>query len=120
MTLQQQGSVITKAQTDIPGLGCCPDMLMSKSWAELIPPLHLGIVGELALRASSRKLTPPLGSCSTHSVNQCVEGRPHTLQDLLVSQSYYLFPVQWCGQGKDTISLTPHHLQQMGDLALGS
>lgn len=74
----------------------CPwsALLMSKSWAELMTSLHLDIVGELALRASGRKLTPPLGSCSTQ------EGRPHTLQKFLVSQSYYLFPVQWCGRGK--------------------
>lgn len=33
--LQEQGSVTTKGQEDVPGLSCCLEILMSEACAEL-------------------------------------------------------------------------------------
>lgn len=39
VALQQKGSVTTKGQIDVPGLGCQWDMLISEGYEELAPPL---------------------------------------------------------------------------------
>lgn len=39
VVLQQQGSVTTKSQADIPGLGATVGMVMSEDCVELTPPL---------------------------------------------------------------------------------
>jgi hypothetical protein len=50
MALQQQGSVTTKGQVEIPGLGCCPGKVDLWGLCRTGPTPHLGTMKELILR----------------------------------------------------------------------
>lgn len=62
---QQQGSVTTIGQADVPGLDCCLGHVMSERYAELTLffPEHHGRAGPRGLRAG--ELTLALTNCST-------------------------------------------------------
>jgi hypothetical protein len=56
--LQQQGSVTSKEQADIPGLACCGDMLMSDGCAGLAPPFTRALWEGWHHRPESKRADP--------------------------------------------------------------
>lgn len=57
LALQQQGSVATKGQVEVPGLGCYLGPCRHRRLCRL-PNFHLGIIGELILKERDQVTSP--------------------------------------------------------------
>lgn len=110
VALQHQGSVTTKGQVDVPGLGChlrtCSCLTAVQNWPHPSP----GLYGKADPTPSQLLYS---GEQAPHTKGLAGEPHPKYLRVEELPTTH--LPYSGMNEGRH-----PHHLQQVGDLALGS